>query len=86
MFTFEGNGIVINLKAASRDKQRYPSLLRYAMMTIIVFYMILATMAYATYKDQTGKYDYITANLPFNNLTIVIRILFCLNALTSYPV
>ncbi len=51
MFAFEGNGIVINLKAASRDKQKYPSLLRWAMITIIVWYMILSTIAYVTYKD-----------------------------------
>jgi amino acid permease len=54
MFAFEGNGIVINLKAATLNKQRYPSLLRFAMVTIIVWYMILATVSYATYKDQTG--------------------------------
>ena len=54
MFTFEGNGIVINLKAATRDKQRYPSLLRFAMLTIIVWYMILSSVSYATYKDQAG--------------------------------
>jgi amino acid permease len=86
MFTFEGNGVVINLKAATRDKLRYPSLLRYAMLTIIVWYMILSAVSYATYKDQSGKEDYITSNLPLNGLTIAIRILFCLNALTSYPV
>jgi hypothetical protein len=56
------------------------------MVTIIVWYMILATVSYATYKDQTGKVDYITANLPLNGLTIAIQILFCINALTSYPI
>jgi Transmembrane amino acid transporter protein len=86
MFAFEGNGIVINLKASAKDKLRYPSLLRFAMLTIIIFFMIYATIAYTTYKDQAGKYDYITSNLPLTPLTIAIQILFCINALTSYPI
>ncbi len=50
MFSFEGNGIVINLRAAARDKRKCPNLLRVALLTIIIWYMILGSLAYATYK------------------------------------
>ena len=60
MFSFEGNGIVINLRAEAKDKPKYPSLLRAAIGTIIVWYMTLATLSYITYKGETGKTDYIT--------------------------
>jgi hypothetical protein len=50
MFSFEGNGIVINLRAAARDKRKFPNLLRVALLTIIIWYMILGSLAYATYK------------------------------------
>lgn len=60
MFSFEGNGIVINLRAEARDKTKYPNLLRLAILTIIVWYMILSTVSYATYKGETGLVDYIT--------------------------
>ncbi len=60
MFSFEGNGIVINLKAEAKDKSSYPNLLRMAIATIIIWYMILATVSYATYKEKTGLFDYIT--------------------------
>jgi amino acid permease len=60
MFSFEGNGIVINLKAEAKDKSSYPNLLRMAIATIIIWYMILATVSYATYKEKTGLVDYIT--------------------------
>jgi amino acid permease len=50
MFSFEGNGIVINLKAAARNKRKFPSLLKAALLTIIIWYMILGTLSYATYK------------------------------------
>lgn len=85
MFAFEGNGVVINLKAEARNKSRYPALLRAAIVTIIVWYMAQALVAYATYKAEAGLVDYITQNLPITKFTIAINILFCLNALTSYP-
>ena len=50
MFSFEGNGIVINLKAAARNKGKFPSLLKAALLTIIIWYMILGTLSYVTYK------------------------------------
>jgi amino acid permease len=50
MFSFEGNGIVINLKAAARNKRKFPGLLKAALLTIIIWYMILGTLSYATYK------------------------------------
>jgi solute carrier family 36 (proton-coupled amino acid transporter) len=86
MFSFEGNGIVINLKAAARNKSSYPNILRLAIVVIIIWYMILASISYVTYKDETGKKDYITQNLPITAFTIAIQILFCINALSSYPI
>ena len=59
MFAFEGNGIVINLKAEAQDKKRYPHLLRMSILTVIVWYMIIANIAYATYKGDAGLKDYI---------------------------
>lgn len=85
MFAFEGNGVVINLRAEARDKSKYPTLLRSAILTIIIWYMVLSTLSYATYKDRTGLVNYITQNLPMNAFTIAINLLFCVNALTSYP-
>ena len=87
MFAFEGNGIVINLKAEAKDKIKYPSILRLSILTIIVWYMILATVCYATYRGSLGSVDYVTEKLlPITGFTILINVLFCLNALTSYPV
>ena len=77
---------MINLKAVARKKSSYPNILRLAVLVIIIWYMILASVSYVTYKDETGKKDYITQNLPITGFTIAIQILFCLNALSSYPV
>ncbi len=53
MFAFEGNGIVINLKASAKDKVKYSKLLRAAILTVITWFLIMATVSYATYKDNT---------------------------------
>jgi amino acid permease len=86
MFSFEGNGIVINLQAEAKNKGRYPALLRWAVFTIIIWYMILSTVCYATFKKRAETVDYVTQLLPINAFTISIMLLFCANALTSYPV
>jgi len=85
MFAFEGNGTVINLRAEARDPEGYPRILRSAVLTIIVCYMVLSTIAYWTYKSETGNNDYIVENLPLSAFTIVINALFCVTAITSYP-
>jgi amino acid permease len=86
MFAFEGNGVVINLKAEARDKNRYPVILQLAILSIIVWYMTIGTLSYATFKAETGLHDYVTSNLPLSAFTIPINIFFCINTLTSYPI
>lgn len=60
IFAFEGNGVVINLRAETKDKKSYPNILRGAIASIIVWYMTIATVSYATFKSEAGKTDYIT--------------------------
>lgn len=86
MFAFEGNGVVINLKAEARDKNRYPIILQLAILSIIVWYMTIGTLSYVTFKAETGLVEYVTSNLPLTAFTIAINILFCINTLTSYPI
>lgn len=85
IFVFEGNGVVINLRAESKDKQKYRFMLYLAILTVITWYMLLGTITYITYRSQVM--EYISWNLvPINAFTLIINILFCYNALTSYPV
>jgi hypothetical protein len=46
--------------------------------------MILATIAYVTYRGKVN--EYITSNLDLIPYNIVIICLFCINALASYPI
>jgi len=84
MFTFEGNGIVLNLNNEAKDKQKYPRLLVMAIVTIISWYMLLALVCYFNYRGTAS--DYITANLGINGFTIFLYILFSINTIASYPI
>lgn len=84
MFIFEGNGIVLNLNNEAKDKRKYPNILSGAVVTVIIWYMVLSMVCYFTYRGQAE--DYITANLAINGFTIFLYVLFSLNAITSYPV
>mmetsp|Transcript_7239 Transcript_7239/g.5227 ORF Transcript_7239/g.5227 Transcript_7239/m.5227 type:complete len:168 (+) Transcript_7239:734-1237(+) len=84
MYSFEGNGVVINLRAAARNKDLYPRILVMSMVTIIIFQMSFSLMCYFTYGNTSG--DYITVNfVPLNFLSLSMIYLFCLNAMSSYP-
>lgn len=85
IFVFEGNGVVINLRAESQDKQKYKFMLFLAILTVITCYMIIGSTTYITFRSSVE--EYITWNLvPINAFTLIINLLFCYNALTSYPV
>ncbi len=58
MFVFEGNGIVLNLNNEAKDKKKYPNILTAAVLTIILFYLLLSMVCYFTYRGITM--DYIT--------------------------
>jgi hypothetical protein len=50
MFVFEGNGVVINLRAVASNKDRYPRILCYAIITIMAWYMTLSLLSYSTFS------------------------------------
>lgn len=84
MFVFEGNAVIMNVRAECKDQKRYPAMLRYAIIYTVVLFMTFATVCYVTYRKYTQ--DIFTLSLPVNSFTIFIRICTCFNALCSYPV
>jgi hypothetical protein len=84
MFAFEGNGVIMNVRAEAKNKDKYPTNLVIAMMVLITVYMFNATLCYFTFGNTVG--DFVTLNLlPMDGLAIFMVCLFCFNALSSYP-
>jgi amino acid permease len=84
MFVFEGNAVIMNVRAECKDQERYPAMLRYAIIYTVVLFMSFASICYVTYRKYTQ--DIFTLSLPVNGFTIFIRLCTCFNALCSYPV
>jgi amino acid permease len=75
----------LNINAEARDKKAYPNVLAWAMFMIVVVFNVNSVLSYFTFGN--GVKDFTTLNLvPMNSFAIFIIALFCVNALTSYPI
>mmetsp|Transcript_12776 Transcript_12776/g.12680 ORF Transcript_12776/g.12680 Transcript_12776/m.12680 type:complete len:159 (+) Transcript_12776:449-925(+) len=84
ILVFEGNGVILNLRSEAREKKKYPRILTYALLVIVVFYSIFGTICYLTYRVDIPVY--ITfAMVPVNGTVVTITVLSVINALASYP-
>jgi hypothetical protein len=50
MFVYEGNGVILNLRAEAKNPKAYPRLLSLAVLVLVIIYMILGTMGYLCYR------------------------------------
>lgn len=53
MFVFEGNAVIMNVRAECKDKEKYPTMLRYAIIYTVVLFMTFASICYVTYRKYT---------------------------------
>lgn len=51
MFVFEGNAVIMNVRAETINKDRYPVILNLAIVTTISLFMVFASVCYITYRD-----------------------------------
>ena len=84
MFVFEGNAVIMNVRAEAINKDKYPMILNLAIVTTISLFMVFASVCYITYRDSVN--DIFVLSLKLSAFTIFIRLCTCFNALCSYPV
>jgi len=84
MFVFEGNAAVVNVRAECKKPEDYPKVLTAAVVTMIVIFNIMSTIAYFTYVGQTNSI--LALNFVITPFTTFIIVCVCINALCSYPV
>jgi hypothetical protein len=70
MFVFEGNAVIMNVRAECKNKEKYPSVLTYAIIATIALFMSFASVCYITYRKYTQ--DIFTLSLPVDPFTIFI--------------
>ena len=85
MFVFEGNAVVINVRAETINQHKYPKILTSAIVSVLTLFMVFATIAYATYKDQCNSIFVLNLE-PINGYVTFIFFCVCINCFISYPV
>ena len=53
MFVFEGNAVIMNVRAETKNQKAYPKILSSAIVFTVLLFMNFATMCYLTYRDKT---------------------------------
>jgi len=50
MFVFEGNAVVVNVRAETKNQHKYPTILTTAIASVLSLFLVFAMVAYVTYK------------------------------------
>jgi len=84
VFCFEGNAIVLNVKASMKEPKKFESVLIWTMVVVCALVMTVAGLSYYAYGANTQ--DIITLNLPENTLTSITQGLYAFGLLCSYQI
>jgi hypothetical protein len=74
----------MNVRAEAKNKERYPFIMRLAVVTTLSLFMVFALICYLAYREESR--DIFTKSLPITAFTVFMRLCTCFNALCSYPV
>ena len=85
MFLFEGQAVVINIRAETRNKKIYNSLLSVALIYCIAFLSFFAGYCYWAYADKQIADIFMINLMPVDEVVGFVIICVCFNTLTSYP-
>mmetsp|Transcript_560 Transcript_560/g.751 ORF Transcript_560/g.751 Transcript_560/m.751 type:complete len:310 (+) Transcript_560:71-1000(+) len=85
MFLFEGNAVVINVRAETINQEKYPRILTTALVSVISLFIVFALVAYATYKDTCDPIFVLNLS-PINAYVTFIYCCVCINCFISYPI
>ena len=83
MFNFEGNGVILNIHSSMKDNTKFEAIMRNTLIAIISILVIFSVCSYEAFGDRID--DMVTMNLPHDNLTSSVQLLYCLGLLGSFP-
>lgn len=53
MFLFEGNAVIMNVRAEMKKKDDYPKILKLAIVSTVSLFMIFGVICYFTYRGES---------------------------------
>lgn len=86
IYCYEGIGIVMPVMATCESPETFKKVLIYAVVTLIILYVAFAELCYFSWGTNMTQ-PIITQMLPSENVgVILIKFLFSLNLICSYPI
>ncbi len=85
MFLFEGQAVVINIRAETRNKRIYTRMLAISVIFCISFFSFFASYCYYSYRDVDVKDIFMLNLVPVKEVVVLIILMVSFNAMCSYP-
>lgn len=84
-YSFEGIGPLLPVMLESKNPLRFPKILKYALITLVIYFTLFGLISYKYFGDMNEPI--VINNMDNNNLAIkVTKLLFCVNLVFSYPI
>eukprot|EP00347_Sterkiella_histriomuscorum_P022403 403338616 len=86
IYVYEGIGTIMPTMKVARDQKQFPKILIYAVTTLTIVFIIFGNICYLTFGQNLTE-PIILSMIPSDNIiTILIKIIFCIQLLCSYPI
>ena len=83
ILNFEGNPATLNVQASMKHPEKFSFVFVTSAITVSSLVIIVSSLSYLAYGAEVE--DLITLNLPHNNLTTIVRLVYSFGLLASFP-
>jgi proton-coupled amino acid transporter len=83
LFAFEGSAMVLPVSNAMRDSQKFPKVLMFAILTILILMLWVGAMNYVAFGDTVETIIFL--NMPKGRVTQVVMSMYAMAVFLSYP-
>ncbi|CAI2370542.1 unnamed protein product [Moneuplotes crassus] len=83
VLNFEGNPATLNVQASMKNPRRFSFVFFLSAISVSTLVIIVSSLSYIAYGDEVE--DLITLNLPHNDLTTIVRLVYSFGLLASFP-
>ncbi|CAI2375472.1 unnamed protein product [Moneuplotes crassus] len=83
ILNFEGHPVALNVQASMKYPKRFQFVFIVSAFTISLMVITVSSLSYLAYGSEVE--DLITLNLPHNDVTTLVRLLYSFGLLASFP-
>ena len=84
VFDFEGNAVILNIHASMEQPEKFNKVLMVVMAIYTLMITSFSCICYYAYGSELE--DMVTLNLPHDNLTAFVQIMYCAGLLGTFPI